>query len=82
MYKVTAKIEGMMCTMCESHISETIRKTFPAARKVQSSRKKKEATFLIEEAVDTDVLKKAIEDTGYEFAGASCEPYVKKGLFG
>ena len=82
MNKVTVKIEGMMCGMCEAHICDTIRKAFPEAKKVKASRAQKEATFLIEGAVDTEKLKKAISDTGYAFVSAESEPYKKRGLFG
>ncbi len=82
MYKTTVKIDGMMCSMCESHINETIRKTFPSAKKVKSSHKKKEAVFITDEETDSTKLKDAIEKTGYHFLGAECLLYEKKGLFG
>ncbi len=82
MYKTTVRIEGMMCTMCESHINETIRKAFPSAKKVKSSHKKNEAEFITDEETDSTELKDAIEKTGYHFLGAKCLPYEKKGLFG
>ena len=71
MYKTTLKIEGMMCGMCEAHVSDTIRKAVPSAKKVKVSRLKKEATFISDKPVDADVLGKAIKDTGYDFRG--CE---------
>ncbi len=82
MYKVIAKIEGMMCGMCEAHIADTIRKAFPDAKKVSASRKQGEATFLSEREIDREKLKKAIEETGYTFVPASVEPYRKRVLFG
>ena len=33
MNKTTLKIEGMMCSMCEAHINDVIRKAVPAQRK-------------------------------------------------
>ena len=82
MYKVTAKIDGMMCGMCEAHIADTIRKAFPDAKKVNASRKHGEATLLSELEIDCEKLKQAIEETGYTFVSVSAEPYVKRGLFG
>ena len=82
MNKVTVKIDGMMCGMCESHICDTIRKLYPDAKKVKASRAKKEAVFLIDASVDTEKLRKAITDTGYTFISAESEPYKKKRLFG
>ena len=82
MNKVTVKIDGMMCGMCESHICDTIRRAFPDAKKVKASRAKKEAVFLTDESVDAEKLRKAITDTGYTFISAESEPYKKKRLFG
>ncbi len=82
MNKIILKIDGMMCSMCEAHICETIRKAVPAAKKVTASKGKKEASFLTETAVDTEQLKAAIDATGYSCLGIDSEPYEKKGLFG
>ena len=81
MIKTTLRIDGMMCGMCETHICDTIRKTVPNAKKAAASRNKKEASFLTEEAVDTEILKAAIDATGYSCLGVSSAPYEKKGLF-
>jgi len=82
MNKITVKVEGMMCGMCEAHVSDTIRNTFADAKKVKASRAKGEVTFLTEEALDSEKIAKAINDTGYTFVSAEAEPYVKRGLFG
>lgn len=82
MNKVTVKIEGMMCGMCEAHICDTIRRAFPDAKKVKASRTRKEASFLTEEPADAAKLEKAIADTGYTFLSAEYEAYKKRGLFG
>ena len=81
MYQTTMKIEGMMCGMCEAHIADTIRRTIPSARKVSASRNRKEASFLSTEMVDCELLKDAINKTGYICTQAVCVPYEKKGLF-
>ena len=81
MKKVTLKIDGMMCGMCEAHINDVIRKAVPDAKKVVSSHKKGETTFLTEEEPDEVKLSKAIEDTGYAFLSMKCEPQIGKGLF-
>ncbi len=82
MIKTTLKIDGMMCSMCEAHVCETIRKAVPAAKKVAASKGKKEASFLTEEAVDAEALKAAVDATGYTCLGIESVPYEKKGLFG
>ena len=82
MNKITVKIDGMMCGMCEAHICDTIRRAFPDAKKVSASRKRGEATFLSDDGIAEETLKKAITDTGYTFVSVSSEEYIKRGLFG
>jgi copper chaperone CopZ len=82
MIKTVLKIEGMMCGMCEAHICDAIRKAVPSAKKVTASRSKGEAAFVTEEAVAPDVLKTAIDATGYACLSVESAPYRKRGLFG
>lgn len=82
MIRTVLKIDGMMCGMCEAHVSDAIRKAIPSAKKVSASRSKKEASFLTEEPVDADGIKAAIDATGYSCLGVESSPYEKKGLFG
>ena len=82
MIKTTLKIDGMMCSMCEAHICETIRKAVPEAKKVSASHSSGEASFLTEEAVDAGRLQSAIAATGYACLAVESAPYEKKGLFG
>ncbi len=81
MIKTTVKIEGMACSMCEAHINDAVRKAFPEAKKVASSRLKKETTFLTEEPVSEDKIREVISRTGYTFISCANEPYEKKRLF-
>lgn len=81
MIKTTLKIDGMMCSMCEAHINDVIRKTVPGAKKVASSHAKGEASFLTEEAVDAEQLKDAVAATGYTCLSVTAESYEKKGWF-
>ena len=57
MKKITVKIDGMMCGMCEAHICDTIRRAIPDAKKVSASRKSGEATFLSDGGIDEEALK-------------------------
>lgn len=82
MEKITIGIEGMKCGMCEAHICDVIRRAVPSAKKVKASRSRNQATFVSDEAVKKEELKKAVEDMGYGFLSYSSEPYKKKGLFG
>ena len=80
MNKVTMRIDGMVCGMCEAHINDTIRKVYPKAKKVVSSRKKGQSVFLLDESIDEEKIKAAIAETGYECKDIQTEPYVKKGF--
>ena len=82
MIKTTLKIDGMMCSMCEAHICDVIRRAVPGAKKVSASHRSGEASFLTEEAVDIDRLQSAIAATGYSCLNVEAAPYEKKGLFG
>ncbi len=82
MIKTTLNIEGMMCGMCEAHVCDAIRKAVPSAKKVSASRRKREAYFLTEDAVDAELLKAAINKTGYTCLSVESARYEKKGLFG
>ena len=82
MIKITMKIDGMMCGMCEAHVSDAIRKAVPAAKKVSASKSKGEASFLTPEAIDEEALIQAIDATGYSCLSVDSVPYEKKRLFG
>lgn len=79
MVKMTVKIGGMACGMCETHINDTIRKNF-TVKKVTSSHKKGESEIIVEEPLDETALKKAIADTGYTVLSIETVPYEKKGF--
>ncbi len=81
MTKTTVKIDGMMCSMCEAHISDTIRKIFPDAKKVSASHSKGLATFVTDVAPEQGELKAAIDETGYTFVSMTSEAWEEKGLF-
>ena len=81
MIKTTMKIDGMMCGMCEAHICDVIRNTVPTAKKVSASHSKGEASFITENAVDEELLKKAVDATGYTCLSLESAPYEKKGWF-
>ena len=80
MYKTTVKIDGMMCGMCESHINDAIR-TKMFVKKVSSSYKKGETVIISENELTTEMIKAALDGSGYNVMSVTCEPYEKKGLF-
>jgi copper chaperone CopZ len=81
MNKITVKINGMMCGMCESHLNDAIRRAF-SVKKVTSSHTKGEMVILTEENLSEAQLRSAIDPTGYQVESVTVEPYEKKGLFG
>lgn len=64
MIKTVIKIDGMVCSMCESHINDVIRRNFDV-KKVKSDRKKKETIIESEQILNHDIIKEVIEQTGY-----------------
>lgn len=80
MYKITLKIDGMMCGMCEAHINDTVRKAFPV-KKVTSSRAKGVTEILTEADLPEDALKSVIDKTGYTLLSVEKASFEKKGLF-
>lgn len=81
MQRITLKIDGMMCGMCESHINDAVRKAFPV-KKVSSSHGKGETVILTETDIREEQLRAAIQQTGYQVISVTKEPYEKKRLFG
>ena len=77
MEKITVKIDGMMCGMCESRINESIRNNFSVNR-VTSSHTKGETVILTENNLDETKLKEIIDKTGYKLLSISKAPYEKK----
>jgi len=80
MTKITAKVDGMMCGMCETHVNEAVRRAF-LVKKVTSSHSKGQTVILTENDISEDALCAAIGAAGYEVKAVSKEPYEKKGLF-
>ena len=77
MIKTTLKIDGMMCSMCESHINDTVRQAFKV-KKVSSSHKKGETQIISESPLGDDALREAVGKTGYRVLEIKTEPYEKK----
>ena len=81
MVKITLKVDGMACGMCESHVNDAVRRT-AEVKKVTSSHKKGTTEIIAEREPDEAALRAAIEATGYKVVSVHTEPYEKKGLFG
>ena len=83
MTKTTIKIDGMMCSMCESHINETVRSACKI-KSVKSSHSKGTTEIISDSPLDESALREAIGKTGYKVIDVKTEPYEKKrfSLFG
>ena len=81
MEKITLKIDGMMCGMCENHVNEAIRNAFDV-KKVTSSHAKKTTVIETESTISDDDIKAVIDKTGYTLKGIDRVGSEKKGLFG
>ena len=80
MRKITLRIDGLMCSLCESHVNDAIRNSFRVKR-VSSSHSKGETVILSEQDIAQEQLAAALEPTGYRLLEYESEPYEKKGLF-
>ncbi len=83
MIMTVLKIDGMMCSMCESHINDTVRRNFNI-KKVSSSHSKGVTEIISEAELDETALREAIGRTGYKVLEYRAERYEKKrfSLFG
>ncbi len=81
MNKITLKIDGMVCGMCEAHINDAVRRSFPV-KKVTSSHGRGETVILSEGDLDEAVLRTVIDAAGYKVLSVERGTAEKKGLFG
>lgn len=83
MIKTILKIDGMMCSMCESHINDTVRSACKI-KSVKSSHSKGTTEIISESPLDENALIEAVGKTGYKVLEIKTEPYEKKrfSLFG
>lgn len=81
MIKITVKVNGMMCGMCEAHVNDAIRRTLPV-KKVTSNYKRGETVILCEHDIEDDRIAAAIKESGYDFLGVTREEAKSGGLFG
>ena len=80
MQKITVKVDGMQCGMCEAHVNDAVRAAFPV-KKVTSSHSKKETVIITDTDIPEEKIKEVIKNSGYDALEVTNEPYAKKGLF-
>ena len=81
MYKTIAKVDGMRCGMCESHVNDVVRRNFDV-KNVNASHAKGEVVIVSEQPVDEQKLRFAVGEQGYAVGTVTSEEYKQKGLFG
>ncbi|MBP3772289.1 MAG: heavy-metal-associated domain-containing protein [Treponema sp.] len=70
LHATVLEIDGMMCSMCESHINEAIRNNF-SVKSVKSSHKTGITQIESEEPLDEERVRAVIKETGYELKNIS-----------
>lgn len=77
MIKTVLNIDGMSCSMCESHINDTVRNNFDV-KKVTSSHSNDTVEIISRRRPDTEKLKSILSLMGYRVTGFSQRPYKKR----
>ena len=80
MIKMVVKIDGMMCSMCETRINEIVYRNFDI-KKASADRKKGLVVILSEIMPEPDKIREVIEEAGYTVGEITSEPYQKRSLF-
>lgn len=80
MIEITIAVNGMQCGMCESHVSDAVRRVCDA-KKVTSSHVKNQTVVVASDDTDPAQIASAIRAQGYEVGDISVKPYEKPSLF-
>lgn len=78
MTKTVLKLDGMACGMCESHVNDAIRRSFPV-KKVTSSHRRGECVIESETALDEAALRAALAPTGYRVLSVTAGECERRG---
>ena len=79
MIRITVKVDGMMCGMCEAHVNDAVRRSLPV-KKVTSNHKKGQTIILTEQDMEDRRIQAAIKDSGYTPMGITREEEKPRGL--
>ncbi len=80
MIMLTLTIDGMHCSMCESHVNDIIRRS-EKIKKVTSSHLKNETKIILEDDLNPNKIISNLEKDGYRVLNTK-KINVKKTLFG
>ena len=75
--RTRVSVDGMMCGMCEAHVNDAVRKAIPV-KKVSSSHTKGETLIITEGRPNEELIRKAINDTGYTVLSVESQPFIQK----
>ena len=81
MIKTVLKIEGMMCPMCEAHVTGALRGAF-SLKSVTASHKEGTCTLISEAPLDEARLTAIVGGMGYTVLAVTAAEEEKRGLFG
>ena len=81
MTKITVKVGGMMCGMCEAHVNDAVRRALPV-KKVTSNHRRGETVILSAQDIEDERIAAVIKESGYDFGGATREEAKSVGLLG
>ncbi len=74
MYRVELAIDGMMCGMCEAHVSDAIREVCGPKAKVSASHTKGTAQVVLDGQPDIARIRAAVKKTGYKVTAVAVTP--------
>ena len=77
MNKYILGIEGMSCSMCETHVQDAIYNKYNV-KKAKASRKSKELVVITEQDISEEDFRKVLDPTGYRMVSYRREEAVKK----
>ena len=80
MKKVNLNIDGMHCSMCESHVNDVLRDV-KGVKKASSNYHKNTASVITEDDIDVNEIVNALSKEGYKVIDYKVEDYVKKPFF-
>jgi len=78
MNKYILGIEGMRCGMCEMHVEDTIRKSYPTYKKVKASRFSNTVIVIIPDEISEEEFIAVFKPTGYRITSYQKTAAVKK----
>ena len=81
MIETTLGIDRMMCSMCEAHVNDAIRRNFDVAS-AKSDRRKGRCVVVSEEPLDEGRVRSVLSETGYDLVSLETAPARRRGLFG